>query len=166
MGCDWTHTAAAQHLWPLTSVGAVPGRWVTDDGGSFVGQLPSSRRGHAHRPLLSWTHFSTEPSITDPWQTPRVCVWHPDLASGSVILMNRCEHTHTHAHTHGCMPTGILTCTHTLMHTLTQMCTHKRMSMHTHTQKNRHMYSCVLVDIHKHSHTHICYHKHMVLTSR
>lgn len=140
LGCDWTCTAAAQHLWPLTRVSAVPGRWVTDHGGSSR----VSRRGAAEDTLTgpsSAGHTSPQSQASlVPWQTPRVCVWHPDLASGSMILMSRCEHTHTHAHTHRCMPTGILTCTHTLMHTLTQTCTHKRMSMHTHTHKLTHVF--------------------------
>ena len=34
LGCDWTRTTATQHPWPLTSVGAVPGRRVTDHRGS------------------------------------------------------------------------------------------------------------------------------------
>lgn len=138
LGCNWTRTAAAQHLGPLASVGAVPGRRVTDHGGP---------RGAAAEDTLTGTSSAGHTALQSqaplvPRQTPRVCVWHTDLVSGSVILMNRREHTHTHAHTHGCMPTGILTCIHTLIHTLTQTCTHKRMSMPTHTHKLTHVFMC------------------------
>ena len=163
LGCDWTHTAAAQYLWPLTSVGAVPGRWVTDDGGSSR----VSCRGAAEDTLTgpsSAGHTSPQSQASlIPWQTPRVCVWHPDLASGSVILMNRCEHTHTHAHTHGCMPTGILTCTHTLMHTHTNVYTQTH--EHAHTHKLTHVFMRASGHTYAFTYTHMLS-KHMVLTSR